>query len=251
MGLPGSGKTTLASKLASILKAKWINADKIRKKSKDWDFSDEGRKRQAKRMSDFADKFKKDGHYVIADFICPTPQTRKLFNPDFMIWVDTIKKSRFKDTNKIFVKPKRYDVKVTEKDSEIWAIKIADQIKPYKWDNKKPTIQMLGRWQPWHEGHYALFKEIIKKTGQVNIMVKDVKGIGDNPFDFKTVKKNIENALKDFKNRIKISLVPNITNICYGRKVGYKTEKINLPKEIQKISATKIRNRMRKEGKLK
>ena len=72
-------------------------------------FSDEGKKRQAKRMSDFADKFKKDGHYVIADFICPTPQTRKLFNPDFMIWVDTIKKSRFKDTNKIFVKPKRYD----------------------------------------------------------------------------------------------------------------------------------------------
>ena len=251
MGLPGSGKTTLASKLVSILKAKWINADKIRKKSKDWDFSDEGRKRQAKRMSDFADKYKKDGYYVVADFICPTPQTRKLFNPDFMIWVDTIKKSRFKDTNKIFVKPKRYDVKVTEQDSEIWAIKIADQIKPYKWDNKKPTIQMLGRWQPWHEGHYTLFKEIIKKTGQVNIMVKDVKGIGDNPFDFKTVKKNIENALKDFKNRIKISLVPNITNICYGRKVGYKTEKINLPKEIQKISATKIRNRMRKEGKLK
>jgi Adenylylsulfate kinase and related kinases len=148
MGLPGSGKTTLASKLVSILKAKWINADKIRKESKDWDFSDEGRKRQAKRMSDFADKYKKDGHYVVADFICPTPQTRKLFNPDFMIWVDTIKKSRFKDTNKIFVKPKRYDVKVTEKDSEIWAIKIADQIKPYKWDNKKPTIQMLGRWQP-------------------------------------------------------------------------------------------------------
>ena len=198
MGLPGSGKTTLASKLVSILKAKWINADKIRKKSKDWDFSDEGRKRQAKRMSDFADKYKKDGYYVVADFICPTPQTRKLFNPDFMIWVDTIKKSRFKDTNKIFVKPKRYDVKVTEQDSEIWAIKIADQIKPYKWDNKKPTIQMLGRWQPWHEGHYALFKEIIKKTGQVNIMVKDVKGIGDNPFDFKTVKKNIENALMDF-----------------------------------------------------
>jgi len=121
----------------------------------------------------------------------------------------------------------------------------------YEWDNKKPTAQMLGRWQPWHEGHHALFKEIVKKTGQVNIMVRDVKGIGDNPFDFKTVKKNIENALQDFKNRIKISLVPNITNICYGRSVGYKTEEITLPKEIQKISATKIRKKMRKEGKLK
>ena len=135
-------------------------------------------------------------------------------------------------------------MKVTEKDSEIWAIKIADQIKPYKWDNKKPTIQMLGRWQPWHEGHYALFKEIIKKTGQVNIMVKDVKGIGDNPFDFKTVKKKIENALKELKNSIKNSLVPKIKNKCYGRKVGYKTEKINLPKNSKNF-CNKDRNRMR------
>ncbi len=110
---------------------------------------------------------------------------------------------------------------------------------------------MLGRWQPWHDGHQALFEEIIKKTGQVNIMVRDVKGVGDNPFDFETVKINIENALKDFKNRIKISLVPNITNICYGRGVGYKIEEISLSKEIQKISATKIRHKMREEGKLK
>ena len=121
---------------------------------------------------------------------------------------------------------------------------------PYKWDNKKPTAQMLGRWQPWHDGHQTLFEEIIKKTGQVNIMVRDVKGVGDNPFDFDTVK-NIENALKDFKNRTKISLVPNITNICYGRGVGYKIEEIVLSKEIQEISATKIRAQMRKEGKLK
>ena len=121
----------------------------------------------------------------------------------------------------------------------------------YQWDNKKPTAQMLGRWQPFHEGHYALFEEIIKKTGQVCIQVRDVQGVDDNPFDFETVKNNIENALKDFKNRIKISLVPNITNICYGRGVGYKIEEINLSKEIQEISATKIRDKMRKEGKLK
>ena len=121
----------------------------------------------------------------------------------------------------------------------------------YKWDNRKPTAQMLGRWQPWHGGHQALFEEIIKKTGQVNIMVRDVKGVGDNPFDFETVKKHIENALKDFKNRVKISLVPNITNICYGRGVGYKIEEITLSKDIQEISATKIRETMRKEGKLK
>jgi len=68
------------------------------------------------------------------------------------------------------------------------------------WDNKLPTAQMLGRWQPWHEGHQKLFEEILKKTGQVNIMVRDVKGVGDNPFDFETVKKNIFEALKDYKN---------------------------------------------------
>ena len=84
------------------------------------------------------------------------------------------------------------------------------------WDNKHPTAQMLGRWQPWHAGHQKLFEETLKKTGQVNIMVRDVKGVDDNPFDFETVKKNIFEALKDYKNRIQVTLVPNITNICYG-----------------------------------
>jgi len=121
----------------------------------------------------------------------------------------------------------------------------------YKWDNKKPTAQMLGRWQPFHDGHYALFEEVVKKTGQVCIQIRDVQGVDDNPFDFETVKKNIETALKDFKNRIKISLVPNITNICYGRGVGYKIEEIVLSQDIQEISATKIRKKMREEGKLK
>ena len=130
---------------------------------------------------------------------------------------------------------------------------MTDQMKNdgHVWDNKKPTAQMLGRWQPWHDGHQKLFEEIIKKTGQVNIQVRDVHGVGDNPLDYNSVKKNIENALKNFKNRIKISLVPNITNICYGRGVGYKIEEIVLPKEVQEISATKIREKMRKEGKLK
>ena len=107
----------------------------------------------------------------------------------------------------------------------------------YQWDNKKPTAQMLGRWQPFHEGHYTLFKEIIKKTGQVCIQIRDVQGVDDNPFDFETVKKNIEEKLNpEFEGRFKIMMVPNITNICYGRGVGYKIEEIVLPEEIQKIS---------------
>ncbi len=251
MGLPGAGKTTLASKLAPLLKAKWLNADEVRKEANDWDFSDEGRKRQAKRMANLAENLKKVGNIVIADFVCPTPNARSLFNPDFIIWMDTIEKGRFEDTNKVFVKPEKYDVRVTEKNAELWALKISDKLIQYKWDNRKPTAQMLGRWQPWHAGHQALFEEIIIKTGQVNIMVRDVKGVGDNPFDLETVKQNIEKALIDFKNRIKISLVPNITNICYGRGVGYKIEEIVLAKEVQEISATKIRKKMREEGKLK
>ena len=123
---------------------------------------------------------------------------------------------------------------------------------PYEWDNKKPTAQMLGRWQPFHDGHYALFEEIIKKTGQVWIQVRDVLGVDDNPFDFEAVKKNIEEKLNPkYKNKFKIMLVPNITNISYGRDVGYKIEEVILSEEIQEISATKIRDKMRKEGKLK
>ena len=121
-----------------------------------------------------------------------------------------------------------------------------------KWDNKKPTAQMLGRWQPFHDGHYALFEEIIKKTGQVCILVRDVQGVDDNPFDFETVKKNIEERLNlKYKNRFKIMLVPNITNISYGRGVGYKIEEVVLPEKIQQISATKIRKELREKGELK
>ena len=128
MGLPGAGKTTLASKLASLINAKWLNADKVRKEVNDWDFSEEARKRQAKRMSDLAEKFKKEGNHVVADFICPTPEARKLFNPDYIVWVDTIKKGRFDDTNKMFIKPEKFDFKVTSHDAEFWASKIADQL---------------------------------------------------------------------------------------------------------------------------
>ena len=102
------------------------------------------------------------------------------------------------------------------------------------WDNRKPTAQMLGRWQPWHAGHQKLFEEILKKTGQVLIMVRDVKGVDDNPFDFETVKANIETALEQYTGQFKIILVPNITNICYGRGVGYKIEEIVLPEAVQK-----------------
>ena len=119
-------------------------------------------------------------------------------------------------------------------------------------DWKKPTVQMLGRWQPWHKGHQELFKRCLEKTGQVCIQIRDVQGVDDNPFDFETVKKKIEERLNpEFEGRFKVMMVPNITNICYGRGVGYKIEEIVLSEEIQKISATKIRAKMREDGDLK
>ena len=129
MGLPGAGKTTLADELAPMLNAKRLNADEVRKAANDWDFSEEGRTRQAKRMADFALKLKSEGNYVIADFICPTPEARKLFPADYIIWVDTIKEGRFDDTNKMFVKPEKYDFKVTTQDAKLWASKIIKEIK--------------------------------------------------------------------------------------------------------------------------
>ena len=129
MGLPGAGKTTLANELATLIKSKRLNADEIRRAANDWDFSEEGRKKQAKRMSDSALKIKSEGNNVIADFICPTVEARKLFPADYTVWVDTIKKGRFEDTNQMFVKPEKYDFHVTTQNAKLWAPKIAEDIK--------------------------------------------------------------------------------------------------------------------------
>ena len=129
MGLPGAGKTTLANEIAPYLNAKRLNADEVRKAANDWDFSIEGRTRQAKRMSEFALKLKAEGNYVIADFIAPTPAARNLFPADYTIWVDTIKEGRFDDTNKMFVKPDKFDFHVTSQDAVFWAPKILLEFK--------------------------------------------------------------------------------------------------------------------------
>ena len=129
MGLPGSGKTTLANELAPMLNAKRLNADEVRKEANDWDFSNEGRQRQAKRMAEFAVNLKKEGNYVVADFICPTPEARNLFPADYIIWLDTIKEGRFEDTNKMFVNPDKYNFHVTSQDAKNWAPKILKEIK--------------------------------------------------------------------------------------------------------------------------
>jgi adenylylsulfate kinase len=128
MGLPGAGKTTLALNLIGLLSPDvlWLNADEIRRKFNDWDFSEEGRIKQSLRMREIADLSNKD--YVVADFVCPLPAMRENYAADFTIWVDTITEGRFEDTNKLFVPPEKYNIRVTEQDACKWAKIIYEQI---------------------------------------------------------------------------------------------------------------------------
>ena len=112
MGLPGSGKTTLAKLLAPMFNAIWLNADEVRKEANDWDFSEQGRIRQANRMNTLAKEAIANNRIVVADFVCPTEKTRKDFNADYTIFMDTIKEGRYDDTNKMFEVPKDYDFRI-------------------------------------------------------------------------------------------------------------------------------------------
>ena len=127
MGLPGSGKTYLSQKLHPLLDAAWYNADRVRSMANDWDFSEEGRLRQANRMKAFSDFEKENKRFVVCDFVCPTRETRQAFDPDYVIWMDTIEKGRYEDTNKIFENPKKIDFHVTEWNEENHK-KIAEEI---------------------------------------------------------------------------------------------------------------------------
>ena len=128
MGLPGSGKTTLAKHLVPMFNAVWLNADEVRKEADDWDFSPEGRQRQSSRMRTLAEKAVNENRVVVADFVCPTQQTRKEFGADYTIWMNTIKEGRFDDTNKMFEAPNDYDFKVSHKEADMWAFLIKQDI---------------------------------------------------------------------------------------------------------------------------
>ena len=276
MGLPGSGKTTLAQALKTYLEENgdlykinpnrllnyegipspnmlkvgvdWFNADDVRKKFNDWDFSKEGRIRQSLRMLQFS--LECAGEYVICDFVAPLVEMRNNFKADWTIWVDTIREGRYADTNAAFVEPEVYDFRITEQNAEKWAEFIGSHIlenrrRPtFNWQAE--TVQMLGRWQPWHEGHRALFDRAIAKTGQVVIQIRDCQGWqGSNPFEIEKVKKFIQRDLDMlYQGQYTVQVVPNIVNITYGRDVGYKIEQETFDNNITDISATKIRKEL-------
>jgi len=274
MGLPGAGKTFLATALKKYIEENsniknfpmgrainmehmpttykctvdWFNADEIRKKYNDWDFSREGRIRQSLRMAEFALKCTSD--FVICDFVAPLVEMRNNFKADWTIWVDTIDQGRFDDTNKAFIPPEVYDFRITEQNADKWAEFIGNHILENRrrpvFDWKKETVQMLGRWQPWHAGHRALFERLIAKTGQVVIQVRDVQGWqGSNPFAIEQVKGFIRRDLDPiFQGQYEIQVVPNIVHIGWGRGVGYTSGEETFDESITQISATNIRKEM-------
>ena len=128
MGLPGSGKTTLAKLLAPMFNAVYLNADEVRREADDWDFSEEGRLRQALRMWTLAEEAVDANRTVVADFICPTEETRKKFSADYTIWLDTIKEGEYEDTNKIFEQPKDVDFRIGHKEADMWAFLVKQDI---------------------------------------------------------------------------------------------------------------------------
>ena len=269
MGLPGSGKTTLAGALKRYLEANgtvsmsraemlpmpsdgaqvtWFNADDVRRKYNDWDFSREGRIRQSIRMFQFS--MEAVGEYVICDFVAPLVEMRNNFKADWTIWMDTIREGRYADTNAAFVEPDVYDFRVNEQNAEKWAEFIGNHIIERRrrpvFDWKKETVQMLGRWQPWHDGHRALFERLIARTGQVVIQVRDVQGWqGSNPFEVERVKSFIRRDLDPvYQGQYEIQVVPNIVHIGWGRGVGYTSGEETFDEAVTDISATNIRKSM-------
>lgn len=243
MGLPGAGKTTLANSLAPLLNAVVFNADAVRENlSRDLGFSHEDRVENARRMGWMCDRVVEAGGTAIADFICPTDETRTAFGPAFTIWLDRISEGRFDDTNRMFVPPQHFDLRVSAEGAPpYWAERALALLRP-TFDPKKPTALFVGRYQPFHLGHQRLIEEGLGRVGQVCIAVRDTHRIDQkNPLPFFAVKQRIEAALAAYAGRFVVVPLPNITHVFYGRDVGYAVERIMLDEDTETISATSIR----------
>ncbi len=246
IGLPGSGKTQLAKALKERINAIHLNADEVRATvNSDLGFTHEDRIEQSRRMGEMARLIAKQGVApVIVDFVCPTELTRAAFGkPDILIWMDTIQEGRFEDTNKMWESPSGTYLSFIDHqmNPEEKASSVIKTFKLHDWS--APTTLMLGRYQPWHEGHHALYKEAGKRTEQVLLGVRNTYNTSEkDPLKFNQVKEYI--AKDEFMDGAMVLRLPNITNIVYGRDVGYKIEQVELPSDIQAISATQKRKEM-------
>jgi adenylylsulfate kinase len=249
MGLPGAGKTTLARHLTPRLNAVHYNADDVRANvNRDLGFSESDRVEHARRMGWLCDQVVKAGCFAVADFICPTARAREAFfegGPGFVIWVDRIQTGAFEDTNRLFVPPDRYDLRVTKDGApEYWAEQAMGLLRPI-FDWQRPTALFIGRYQPFHDGHRALIAEGLKRVGQACVAVRDTHGTDEkNPYEYEQVRARIEHALREYEGRFIVVPLPNITNVFYGRDVGYAVERIDVDHSIESISATDLRRRI-------
>ncbi|QZI85611.1 hypothetical protein CPT_Suzuki_038 [Stenotrophomonas phage Suzuki] len=234
-GLPGSGKTKFAIELAARLNAAHVNGDAVREAANNWDFTLEGRIEQAHRMRAVADT---NTGLVVSDFVAPTPEVRAIFDADLTVFMNTRAESQYADTNEMFVPPENADY-VTERWVENEEMDhVAEAIR-----FMIPQGLMIGRFQPWHAGHEALFDKILEKEGYVGIGVRFMPNGPDNPLDGTAVTRRIEEALQNRRGTYHVFPMPNVSGVYYGRDVGYNVEQIRLTEEIESISATAIRKR--------
>jgi hypothetical protein len=247
-GLPGSGKTTFATKLKEMFgdRAMHFNADTVRKEANDWDFSDEGRRRQANRMRSSAEMAHNMGKYAILDFVCPKQEYRDIIEADYEIYMSIPPVRDFSDTTAMFEKPEHWSVWDIEsyEESDRSVLDLYTLIMEENYNYNAPTALMIGRFQPFHAGHKALFLKALEKHGQVCIAVRDMPQDDKNPFNALQVTENIKKELIEYAGKFEVMILPNIVDVVYGRDVGWTVSKIDLPPEIEAISATKIRKDM-------
>lgn len=246
IGLPGSGKTSLAKGILDKTDAIHLNADEVRATvNSDLGFELSDRIENARRLGEMARLLSSQGKTVIVDFVCPTKETRKAFGAsDYLVWVDRIDSSRFADTDAIWQKPILWDLRIED------GLTIEEEVnlviagaKLFDWS--APTTLQLGRYQPWHEGHEALKIEAHKRTEQVLVGVRNTYGTSEkDPLTYEQVRERISQNSGSVRENTLVLRLPNITNIVYGRDVGYKIEHIDLPPEIQAISATQKRKEL-------
>lgn len=268
MGLPGSGKTILCkAALLPLLprSTRYLNADEVRTQANDWDFTTEGRLRQARRMKELASE--PSPPVVVVDMVAALEEQREIIGADYLIFMDTIEKGRFEDTNQAFERP--------FVDEDIWGpndedplyedgtrfgcwhysraqevagvlgLKISGRVstQQYKETINHPHGLMIGRFQPWHQGHRTLFEKILKQYGRVVIGIRSMPESESNPYSTSDVELMINEDLdRDYEGLYTTLILPNIEGVHWGRDVGYKTGRIHLPADIEAISATQIRS---------